>query len=393
MTMTNGTSEPRTRAKNAPAPATLTRAIEQMAPPLPPKGPKLKTRASAPLPPPAETNPILELRRLTKQHQAWTRKKVAMLSMVSPKTHKHDEPWIVGGVTYEKGDTIPSDVPEDVVKEVKNAAKVWDGALTLLEREMTRALRQVPIYNVWLKDVYGVGSAVIAAYLIAEIDIAYAEKFGKATKVSNVRRFCGLAVMDGRLERRTKGLKNAYNAGLRTRLYQFFTGLRKNAAKFTVCVDHGEMRPKKPTPEQRAEFRALTSACRHCQTSEFPNGVTTKYLDVWNDYKHRMMHSARVDVAANTMDGKKGAKAKIDSTGWHKAADVFVEDLYIVWRALEGHPVWCSYQAAKLGYEHGGKIAVTEPRRMTVAEALTLVGDVGPQPARTAVQEETEEQE
>lgn len=314
--------------------ASVTRVVEQIGAPLPPKGPKLARKARV-LAPPATEDPILELRRLTRQHLGWTRKKVAMLQMVSDRTNR------------DTGETIKSDAPEDVRLDVARACETWDAALTLLEREMRRALKQVPIYTVWLKDVYGLkSSAVIASYLIADIDIY------KAVKVSNLRRFCGLAVINGRLERRTKGLKNAYNSALRTRLYQFFTTLRRNAAG------------REGGREQR----------------------TCKYLDVWNDYKHRMQHSVRVDVEANTIDGKKGARSKIDSTGWHKAADVFIEDLYIVWRALEGLPVWPSYQAAKLGYEHGGKICVNAPKMLSVADAIRLVGDVGVRPVGPAVE-------
>jgi hypothetical protein len=368
--------------------ATLTKAIEQIARPLPPKGPKIK-RSSPPLPPPVTDDPMRELRRLTKQHVNWMRKKVAMLSMVSSKVHRHDEPWRVGDVVYQNGDVIPTDVPEDVIGDVERACETWDGAIRLLEREMTRELRKIPIYTEWLKNVYGVGDSVIAAYLIGEIDIRAAERMGGSTKVSNIRRFCGLAVFDGRLERRSKGQKNKYNAQLRTRLYQFFTGMRKNTSRFTVCDKHAAVRLKTSDPVFK-EFREATLNCKACQKTEFPNGVTTKYLDIWNDYKHRMAHSARVDVEANTIDGKKGAKKKIDSTGWHKAADVFIEDLYIVWRALEGLPVWPSYQAAKLGYEHGGKICVTEPRLLTFEQAIEIVGDVGARPAgRCQLIEET----
>jgi hypothetical protein len=62
------------------------------------------------------------------------------------------------------------------------------------------------------------------------------------------------------------------------------------------------------------------------------------------------------------------------SYGWHKAADILIEDLYIVWRTLAGMPVWPSYYAAKLGYEHGGKISVNAPKMLSLDEAKALVG-------------------
>ena len=38
---------------------------------------------------------------------------------------------------------------------------------------------------------------------------------------------------------------------------------------------------------------------------------------------------------------------------------------------------WPDWYAAKLGYMHGGKIAVREPKMMTYDEAVAAVGDVG----------------
>ena len=87
-------------------------------------------------------------------------------------------------------------------------------------------------------------------------------------------------------------------------------------------------------------------------------------MQIWNDVKHRELSAGRT-------------KAHSDSKGWHKAADVFLEDLYIVWRAMEGLDIWPSYYAAKLGYMHGGKISVNAPTRMTVEDALAVVGYVG----------------
>lgn len=71
------------------------------------------------------------------------------------------------------------------------------------------------------------------------------------------------------------------------------------------------------------------------------------------------------------------ARGFAHSYGWHKAADVFLEDLYTVWRAIEGLPVWPAFYAAKLsGYKHAsGKICVDAPTMLTLEEALELVGD------------------
>lgn len=295
--------------------------------------------------PPSSTDPRVELKRLVQQHKAWTRKAVAIDHMSSDRKDKETE------------EIIPCDVPIDVrasMQAVKDALKL---EASRLESAMTRALRGIPIYDKFLRHVFGCGP-VVAAYLVADINIQRAEK------ISNLRRYCGLAVIDGRLERREGGPKydpkgnltgasGTFNAEIRTRLFQMFSAMWKNAAK---------------------------------------SGKTSKYMDVWNGYRHRVEHSERVFDRGVDKDGGWTGKIKAGtgrvvsargfahSTGWHKAADVFVEDLYIVWRALEGLPVWPSYYTAKLtpGYEHGGAVAkVIGPRMLTVEEALAIVGNPG----------------
>lgn len=293
--------------------------------------------------PAAKTDPREELKRLVKEHKALTQKAKAFEASVSDKTVRTGD---------RAGEKIPNAVPEDARVEVLAVVESFRKRADLLESKMTKVLREVPIYKLFLSRVFGVG-AVVAAYLVAEIDIT------RAVKISNLRRYCGLAVIDGRLERPRAGVKLGYNAELRVRLFQAFSSMWKNAAK---------------------------------TSKDAPHGKTSKYLDVWKNYKHRMAHSERYDATKNRLREfdkeavRPGAKAIIHSTGWHKAADVLVEDLYVVWRAIEGLPVWPSYHAAKLGYAHGGKIVRDEPRLLTVDESLALVGDPGGAPLSTPIE-------
>jgi hypothetical protein len=54
--------------------------------------------------------------------------------------------------------------------------------------------------------------------------------------------------------------------------------------------------------------------------------------------------------------------------------------MYTIARTLEGLPVWPSYLAAKLGYMHGGKICINEPKVLTLEEAKAAIGYVGSTP-------------
>ncbi len=298
---------------------------------------------------PASTNPKLELQRLVQAHVALTKSAVAIEHMASDRKNRTT------------GAVIPTRIPADVAARMLGNKKDPDGSMSVvalrreaskLETPMLRQLRQLPIYQLFLSKVYGVGP-IVAAYLCSDISIHDRvdpqTQLLKALKPSGIRMFCGMAVINGRLVRRVAGEKNKYNASVRTRLFQMFSAMAKNAAK-------------------KVEGR--------------PHGTTSKYLDIWQNIKHRELSSERVNVATNkwidnTGVERGGARAHAHSKGWHKACDVFLEDLYIVWRAIEGLPVWPSYYAAKLGYEHGGRICVNAPKMLSVEEALAIVGDVG----------------
>ncbi len=282
---------------------------------------------------PTYDDPREELRHLVKQHKSLTRSSVAITSMCSDREFEQDD----GSV-----EVVKSNVPADAREAMVEVSEVLKKKAGHLESKMLRTLKKIPIYTHFLEGVFGVG-AVTSAYLVSEVDIH------KATKISNLRRYCGLAVMNGALERPTKGQKLGYNKELRTRLFQAFSSMWK-----------------------------------------LRDGRTSKYLTIWSDYIHRMHHSDRVTDAKVDAKGKWSGKIVKDggdkqvsaagfvfSTGWHKAADEVIEDLYIVWRALEGLPVWPSYHAAKLGYSHGGKICVNAPKILTLEEAKALVGFVG----------------
>lgn len=346
---------------------------------------------------PSCDDPKAELKRLVTQHKAYTRKAAAIEAMVRDRVSRQ--------LKDDDGNpvTILANVAEDKRVEALALVKSFRHAASELESAITRELRKVPVYQHFLSEVFGMGP-VVSAYLIATIDIQ------KATKPSNLRRFCGLAIIGGRLERPTRGVKLGYCAELRTRLFQVHMAMWKNAAKFTACEAHDAVRP--PGNASRAvkdQFRALTLPCVNCHATNYPLGKTSKYLDIWLGYKHRMAHSERVtdDRIVRLLCDKKdthvltplegngadaSAKGFIHSTGWHKSADVLIEDLYIVWRALEGLPVWPSYYAAKLGYQHRGKITV-QARMLTLEEALDVIGDVGGRPATQPVEDIAEDEE
>lgn len=320
---------------------------------------------------PVNDSPAIELVRLVRQHAAIVKSAVSVHNQRSDRKNR------------ETGEIIKCRLPEDARAALEMAEEELKKQATDVESYMQAQLKQIPVYQQFLSKVYGCGP-VVAAYLCAEVDMRDRPD-GKALKPSSVRKYCGFAVINGRLERRTRGVKGGYNANLRMRLFQMVSAMFKNAAKYTCCPEHAATRPSaKVKAEERKAFRDAIAGCAACRATAAPRGMTTKYLDVWANAKHRILSSERVvDGKIRTgADVLVSAKGHAHSLGWHKAVDVFLEDFYIVGRALEGLPVWPSYYAAKLGYEHGGRICVNAPKMLALEEALAVVGDVGARPAR-----------
>ena len=90
-------------------------------------------------------------------------------------------------------------------------------------------------------------------------------------------------------------------------------------------------------------------------------GVKNRYTEIWDYYTQRqeMRHSL-------------GEIKKVNKrNGWMKAADLLLLDLYTVWRAIEGLPIWPSYVEGMRGYRHGDdKQIPNAPEILTVEQAL-----------------------
>ena len=279
---------------------------------------------------PVHEDPRAELKRLVRLHNTNTKNSVSLHHMASDRTH------------HETGEVIPCLLPQDQRDELLEASESQKKAATQLEPLMKKELKKLPVYNVFLSKVFGLGP-VTSAYLCAYIDIMRAEK------PSQLQRYCGLAVIDGHFERRSGGPKfdpqgkrtdgtGTFNQELRTRIFQAFSSMWRTKGE-----------------------------------------GSSKYLDVWVNTRERALLKAN-DKGKLESNGKEiSAKGHAFSKGWHVAAQLFVYDLYLIWRATEGLSSWTTWYDWARGYEHGRGPLPREnaPRMLTVEQALEIVGYCG----------------
>lgn len=279
-------------------------------------------------------NPRDEVRELVRRHAAITKTAISLANQSSDRVIREGE---------RKGERIPCSLSEDVQRAVAATAKAAAKDAAKLKPLIERALRQVPIYDLYLRHVYGMGP-MTAGYIVALIDIH------KAPRPSNLVRYCGNSVdsATGRMERRCGAPKaiggtGTFNPEMRKRLWQFGASLMKNHVKISAKA---------------------------------PHGVTSKYLDIWRDTTIREHERKAAGTQAN-------ATTRPIAKGRMRMVDVFLYDLYLIWRASEGLDVWpCWYQATVTGRPHGNPegVVVNAPETWTLAQAIEFVGYVGSRP-------------
>ena len=401
---------------------------------------KVPLAPASPLPAHSD-DPRVELRRLCFEHANHTRRKVSLISMQADKTRKlprsstemllRPQGGAVATADLSVGDlvkwgsseatvsgvnkttvtiSIPCTLPADIRAMMVGVADSIEHHLTALEKEIARELVKFPVFNLFLSKAFGVGPGVIAGYLLAFVDVVHGGRDGvptrggesrpaadpRLTTVSQVVRYCGWAVMNGRLERRTKGVKLGYNAAIRMRLFQWLTMSVKNLGKRTRCADHNtawkatSSLDDKAKETRKAEILAETANCAECLATEAPFGWTTKYKAVYDAARADLRANPNYDDKANTLNGEKGARMKAMQRGRARAITLFIEDFYLIARAEAGLPVSPARYARKLGYEHGGAVKAKGPILISVEQALELVGDVGKYPAKEDVGDEAE---
>lgn len=314
-----------------------------------------KLRASAP----SSDDPRVELRRLVREHRNRMRGAVALGNMGSDKVARMDIP----DRGLKKGDKIPCAYPKDVASVMLETAKLARKTAKAWEIPIANQLKHIEIYNTFLKHVYGFGN-IVSAYLIAMIDIKHVGEHGREFRPSALRKYCGYAVMqDGRLDHPVPGQKLGYNKELRTQIYNAFQAMRKNSCKETLCEAHKEAKALIGEDEKEA-FKAECHKCKDCLKTERPFGITNKYLEIWYNAKHRAL-----------LQGM--GKGAADSKGRNKATDVFLLDLYTVWRSIERLESYPSYYEHHIGEGHRGwhLLGNQGPQVFTVDAALDLVGD------------------
>ena len=207
------------------------------------------------------------------------------------------------------------------------------------ETYIKNILKEIPVYNEFLLNVKGVGGAM-AGWIISEFDIDI------ATTVSKMWQYAGL------------------NPGL---VY----GKKRIEKKksFSIVVTDELIRGDKLTPGFISPFNGkLRTVLCGILADSFLKSKSSYALDYYYPYKTRLEQEESV-ITGNS----KGKKWKETSPGHRNNAakrymiKMFIKDLYVAWREIEGLPVRKPYAEEYLGKRHSAKpIEETKARELAI---------------------------
>lgn len=311
--------------------SSISKSIENIAPKSVPRLAK-KLRAKG-VKPEIPVNPIAELREIVRQHKFLMNFATRTAAPVKDRKIK------------ETGEVLPTRAPPSLILDALAAAETAKKEANRLETRMLKLMRGIPIYDEFLSQVDGCG-AVVAAYIVSMVRIE------RANNVSQLIRYCGFGTgADGKSERRLTGPKwqpdgtfdpnagGTPNQELKIRLVQMFClGMRMN------CVRKGE------------------NGQPSVQIKE------NKYVKRWLEAKHSAL------TIPNPRLGRLMGDGEADAKGRRKATDLFLWDLYVMWRTLEGLTIRPDKYSAIRGHYHNGQEARDTLYTLTLDEARAMVG-------------------
>ncbi len=216
--------------------------------------------------------------------------------------------------------------PEDLA----NFAAISDNARSqekVIERMLRKALRRFPIYTEFLGQTKGVGP-IAAGHIIASYDIV------KATTVSKMWQYTGL------------------NPGL------VRGKVRKDLpdGSYTLIPSETLVRGDRMTPGFVAPFnKRLRTAMTGVLADGFIKAKSPYALDFYYPYKERLAGEESIIVGqpeGKSVSWKETSKGHRDRAAKRYMTKMFLKDLYVAWRTLEGLPVRAPYQEEYLGHVH-----------------------------------------
>lgn len=225
-----------------------------------------------------------------------------------------------------------------------------------IKKDMTAALKNIPIYKQWFKKVKGSG-VIISGGMIGEItDISRFEH------ISNLWSWAGVGIHDGVADKLTKGKKATWNPHMKVLCWKLGQSLVMTGGWFRDRYDEfkrEEIRNNVPwtVPVDMKRMKG-SKFVGHAGHSEYLDKIKDTNITDEN-IKKIIDECNRIGVPHVTV---KRIDAHVDNRARRKAVKLFLALMTIKWRGIDGLPVEQPYSGQILGH------AVITPAEMLAAE-------------------------
>jgi len=219
---------------------------------------------------------------------------------------------------------------EDIIEKLlagSTRSLVKDG---IVSADYIPVLKRFPIYNEFLLQTKGVGT-IAAGWIIAEYDIH------KATTVSKLWQFTGLN------SSKVIGKKRVENKD----------------GSFSYVLTDKMVYGDKLTPGFVAPFnKRLRTAMVGVMADGFIKAQNKYTLEYYYPYKERLEQSEKQTLKSRNTKSEKemmwseSSKGHRDRAAKRYMIKMFLKDLYVAWRTVEGLSVRAPYQEEYLGHKH-----------------------------------------
>ena len=205
---------------------------------------------------------------------------------------------------------------------------------------LKKTLKRFPVYNEFLERVPGVGP-IAAGWIIGEINIEV------ATTVSKIWQYCGLnpSLVQGKKRIPKSKHKNE-------RIVREVAGKDGNV---DLIVFSGDMiKGDRPTAGYVLPYhKPLRTAMVGVMADGFIKAQSPYCMDFYYPYKERLSQNKNtVTHLKKEVAWEDVSKGHRDRAAKRYMVKMFLKDLYVAWREIEGLPVRSSYQEQYLGHKH-----------------------------------------
>lgn len=251
-----------------------------------------------------------------------------------------------------KADGKPQKLKEERLftqEDVTNFNAISKAAVDMekaVEKMLRQALKRFPIYREWLSGVKGVGE-IAAGWILGEFDISIADT------VSKLWQYAGLNPGQVQGQKRVPAEKYKPEMGERTKIIRD----EKGQDVAYIILSGQLVRGDRATEGFVLPYnKRLRTALVGVLAPGFVKCQSSYALNYYYPYKARLEQEvSTVASIGNRDEGKpwnEVSKGHRDNAAKRYMIKMFLKDLYVAWRTIEGLPVRVPYAEEYLGKKH-----------------------------------------